>query len=250
MVEKDLISNYMADNRVEWKFITPRAAWHGGMWERLIGLTKSTFKKVVGNTLLNPKDLETIVIQIEAKLNDRPLTYLSSNVEDFQPLTPPQLILGFKLREFPNEINYEEISDPSFACKPDLSKIFIHRTRVLNKIWKRWKQEYLLSLRERCSTIDKSPSIKEGQVLLIAENCRRNLWKMGIIVELLQSLDEKVRSVKLRTSSGILVRPIAKLYPLELDCVEQKDSKPLHNSIERCKRSAALKALRNMKISY
>lgn len=84
---------------MEWSFIRPCAAWHGGMWERLIGMTKSTQS----------------ITQIEAKLNNRPLTYLSSDVKDFQPLTPSQLFVGFKLKEFPNQMEEEELSDPSFS---------------------------------------------------------------------------------------------------------------------------------------
>ena len=32
---------------VEWQFILKRAPWFGGFWERLIGLTKTTLKKVL-----------------------------------------------------------------------------------------------------------------------------------------------------------------------------------------------------------
>ena len=39
------VSEYFADNRLQWRFITPRAAWHGGIWERMIGLVKSTLKR-------------------------------------------------------------------------------------------------------------------------------------------------------------------------------------------------------------
>ena len=49
---------------------------------RLIGLTKSLLKKVLGRTHVNLSSLQTIVVEIEAVLNDRPLTYVSSDIED------------------------------------------------------------------------------------------------------------------------------------------------------------------------
>ena len=33
---------------IKWQFIPKRAPWYGGFWERLIGLTETTIKKVLG----------------------------------------------------------------------------------------------------------------------------------------------------------------------------------------------------------
>ena len=46
-----------------------------GFWERLIGLTKTWLKKVLGRAHVMLATLETMVVEIEAVLNDRPLTY-------------------------------------------------------------------------------------------------------------------------------------------------------------------------------
>ena len=40
------IKDLLAEHRVTWTFIPKRAPWYGGFWERLIGLTKTTIKKV------------------------------------------------------------------------------------------------------------------------------------------------------------------------------------------------------------
>ena len=62
---------------VTWRFIPKKAPWFGGFWERLIGLTKSAIKKVLGRTHISLQVLQTIVVEVEALLNDRPLTYVS-----------------------------------------------------------------------------------------------------------------------------------------------------------------------------
>ena len=70
---------------VEWKFIPKRAPWYGGWWERLIGLTKIALKKTLGRTHVSLIVLETLVVEIEAVLNDRPLTYVSSEFDEMDP---------------------------------------------------------------------------------------------------------------------------------------------------------------------
>ena len=52
----------------------------GGFWECLIGLTKTTLKKILGRTHAILEGLHTIVVEVEVLLNDRPISYASSDV--------------------------------------------------------------------------------------------------------------------------------------------------------------------------
>ena len=249
--ESEIVTDYLQKNALKWKFITPRAAWHGGMYERIIGLVKDTFKKVVGKALLHKFEFETIVTQIECKLNDRPLTYVSDDNNDFESITPSKLMFGHNLKEFPSLLNDDVIDDPTYGEKQRLSKSFLYRTKILNDFWSRWKHEYLASLRERFLSKDKSsPHIAVGQVVLLGDEGPRVSWKLGLITKLFPSSDEFIRSVEVKTENSVLVRPISKLYPLEICSVETNLVEPLVNSISRPKREAALKALRLMNIQY
>ena len=241
--DSKIVVNHMVDNHVDWKFITPRAAWHGAIWERLIGLTKSVFKKVIGKAMLSKADIETIVPQIEAVLNDRPLTYVNNDVRDFQPLTPSQLIFGHKLREFPNILDESMLNDPNFASREILSKMFVHRTKVLSDVIKRWKHEYLASLRERPMPNNRGNDINLGHIVLVHDDLSpRSTWKMGIVTKLLHSLDSRTRSVQLKTNSGYIIRPVTKLYPLEISCIQSESTGPVSNAILRPQRLSAIKA--------
>ena len=66
------LSESLSHKGTEWKFIPKRAPWFGGFWERLIGLTKSTLKKILGRAHATLESLQTIVVEVEALLNDRP----------------------------------------------------------------------------------------------------------------------------------------------------------------------------------
>ena len=105
---------------VIWKFIPKRAPWYGGWWERLIGLTKTALKKTLGRAHMSLIVLETLVVEIEAVLNDRPLTYTPSELEEMDPLTPAHLLYGRRITSLPHEsVDEDELDDPNFGHKSE-----------------------------------------------------------------------------------------------------------------------------------
>ena len=65
---------------------------------------KKTFpqiKKTLGRTLVSLDQLLTVVVEIESMLNHRPLTYVSSDLLDPQPLTPSHLLYGRRMLPIP-----------------------------------------------------------------------------------------------------------------------------------------------------
>ena len=99
----------------EWQFISKRAPWFSGFWEHLIGFTKTTLKKVLGRTYVSLAGLQTITTEIEAILSDRPITYVSSNIGEPEPLTPSHLLYGRCITRLPHQIIKEdELDNPTF----------------------------------------------------------------------------------------------------------------------------------------
>jgi len=78
---EDLISSEVIATinrqRTTWHFIPMKAPWFGGLWERLIGLTKAAIKKTLGRAHTSLQVLQTVVMKVELILSNRPLTYLS-----------------------------------------------------------------------------------------------------------------------------------------------------------------------------
>ena len=100
---------------VLWRFIPKRAPWYGGFWECLIGLTKTAIKKVLGRRHVPLSTLETIIVEIEAILNDRPLTFVPSDLGDPEPLTPAHLLHGRRITCLPHQqIDIDELTDPNY----------------------------------------------------------------------------------------------------------------------------------------
>lgn len=59
----------------------------GGLWEAGVKSTKRHLKRVLADSSPNYEDRYTVLIQIEACLNSRPLSPLSNDPNDLLPLT-------------------------------------------------------------------------------------------------------------------------------------------------------------------
>ncbi|XP_015124590.1 uncharacterized protein LOC107046481, partial [Diachasma alloeum] len=67
----------LATNGTQWSFSPPRAPHFGGKWEAAVKSTKY-LKRVLGSTTFTYEELNSIMIQIEACLNTRPITKMWS----------------------------------------------------------------------------------------------------------------------------------------------------------------------------
>jgi hypothetical protein len=102
---------------VEWKFIPKRAPWYGGFWERLIGLTMTALKKTLGRTSVTLEELQTLIVEVEAILNDRPITSVSGDINHEEPLTPSHLLYGRRITSLPFDTSVcdDDLNDPDYA---------------------------------------------------------------------------------------------------------------------------------------
>lgn len=199
-----------------------RAAWWGGFWERLVRSTKTCLKKILQRASLKFEELQTVLAEVEAILNSRPLTYVFSDAREAEPLTPGHFLIGRRIVSLPNR-KIESIS----STHESLTRRFKYKLTLVDRFWKTWRKQYLLDLRSANETKRvKFPSIlKENDVVLIQDNNHsRLLWKMGVIEKLYEGRDGKVRSCTLRLSNGSVIRrPIQLLHPLELNCVKDDE---------------------------
>ena len=216
---------------VTWKFIPKRAPWYGGYWERLIGLTKAALKRVLGRARISLVMLQTLIVEVEAILNDRPLTYLSDDPRDPQPLTPSDLLHGRRITTLPHTTVTEDLHDPDYGSTDSQMRKNAKRLSVLLKHFQgRWRYEYLTSLREfhKCQG-NNSQTVKVGDVVQIHDEGSRLGWRLAVIEELITGKDGLIRAASIRTSTGRTNRPIIKLYPLEVVSAETTTSPTLHD---------------------
>ncbi|CAG7819560.1 unnamed protein product [Allacma fusca] len=125
------VQRFLADEQVTFHFNPPSAPHFGGLWEAGIKSVKFHLSRVLGNQVLNYEEMSTLLIQIEACLNSRPISTLSQDPTDLQPLTPGHFIIGDALTAIP-EPSYRDESDA--INHPAISHQQKTMTQILNRI--------------------------------------------------------------------------------------------------------------------
>ncbi len=218
------IKGYLSSQRIKWTFIVERAPWWGGFYERLVRTVKSSLRKVIGKTRLCFDELRTVVSEVEAVVNSRPLIYIPSEPEFI--LTPAHFLTGKRLTSLPDSNDMEKLSsDPETLTKLLDSSRYQYRSNFLNqatrRYWKMWRNEYLDALRlsDRRATTERIKSVSVGDVVLVKDDLPRLLWRAARVQRVLHGRDGHIRAAVLKTISktGVieLKRPVQLLYPLE-----------------------------------
>ncbi|KRY44511.1 hypothetical protein T03_6034 [Trichinella britovi] len=76
------LQHKLNQEQIRWKFVTPRALWCSGYWERLIPSIKNALRKTLRGALLTHDELHTTICEIEARINDRPIVLTGDNPSD------------------------------------------------------------------------------------------------------------------------------------------------------------------------
>lgn len=76
------LNEFFVESRIEWRNIPPNAPHFGGLWEAAIKSAKYHMKRIIGDAALNYDEMSTILAEIEAILNSRPISQLSNDPND------------------------------------------------------------------------------------------------------------------------------------------------------------------------
>ncbi|GBM79281.1 hypothetical protein AVEN_134073-1 [Araneus ventricosus] len=68
----------------------------GGFWERLVGVMKQILRRVLGNTFLSYKEMDTVLCDTESVINSRPLSHVSEEDSELIPLSPNSSLKNFQ----------------------------------------------------------------------------------------------------------------------------------------------------------
>ncbi|UYV75388.1 hypothetical protein LAZ67_13000092 [Cordylochernes scorpioides] len=204
------IHDFASLEEIKWNFIPPSSPHLGGLWEAGIKSVKYHLRRIVGKTKLTFEELTTVLTQIEACLNSRPLCPLTDDPEDLNALTAGHFLIGMPLTAVPSLVRE---SGSSLKGRWQLVE------QIKTDFWKRWSCEYFSRLQNRPKWLKPVDNIKIGTLVLLKEDNLPPLkWRMGRINQVYPGEDGLVRVVSVKTADGDLRRAVAKVCPLPLDC--------------------------------
>uniref|UniRef100_A0A914EGJ8 Integrase catalytic domain-containing protein n=1 Tax=Acrobeloides nanus TaxID=290746 RepID=A0A914EGJ8_9BILA len=200
---------YFAQEGIAWEFNSPLAPWRGGIFERIIGLTKSTIRKSIGRRFLTYEEFSTLLIQVEAVLNSRPLTTTDAFEVILRPIdfVIPAAKIGTPWLCFENNYKDPEYK-PIYDSKEQLLNYWRFNQKMLENFWYLWKRDYLLLLRERQKVLFKSAKSKNpefpkvGEIILLEDETPRGSWRIAKITEVVKSSDNAIRTATVQLPNG------------------------------------------------
>lgn len=214
-MKQNAVEKWATKHEIRWIFNPPSASHMGGTWERCIRTVRKVLNGLISERmpLLNDDEFHTLLCEVENIINTRPLTTVSTDSSDPEPLTPAHLLMlkpSFT-RPFPGVFQESDL----------YTRRRWRRIQYLSGLfWTRWRREYLAMLQERSKWHAIKRDLHVGDIVLLKEESPRNKWPLGRIEKTEIGRDGHVRVVHVRTAtSSVLCRPVSKLVLL----VESKD---------------------------
>lgn len=186
----------------------------GGVWERRIGLVRNILDGLLlkNSTIrLTHGVLVTLMAEVMAIMNARPLVPVSSDPETPEVLSPAMLLTqkASPVLAPPGDFELKDLYKTQWCQVQSLADCFGNR----------WRQEYLTTLQTRRKWKGEKPNVKEGHIVLLKDNqVKRNEWPVGIVVKAIPSDDKRVRKIEVKIvkqgSAKTYLRPVTDVIVL------------------------------------
>ncbi len=201
------LQRHLARQKISFCFNPPSAPHFGGVWEREVRSVKSALYTVLGTQSVPEEVLMTVLLEVEAILNSKPLGYVSSDVADVDPVTPSSLLMGRPEGSLPQVI-YPESEMLS-------RRRWRHSQILADRFWSRFIRDYLPSLQTRQKWQASPPDLqKHTYVMIVDPQLPRGLWPVGKVIQTHRSPDGHIRSADVQIKDHIYTRPVARLVVL------------------------------------
>ena len=209
-MNQEPIQSTLRREGIDWHFNPPTASHMGGVWERMIRSARKILTALLHEhgTRLDTDSFHTLLCEVEAIINSRPITNVSDDPDDLEPLTPNHILTGKSVVTIP---------PPGVFQRED---VYMRRRwrrvqYLANLFWSRWRNEYLLLLQSRQKWNVRQRNMMKGDVVLVRDDTApRSDWKLGLVEETENDQSGDVRAVTIKTHTTQLRRPINKLVLL------------------------------------
>ncbi|XP_065091275.1 uncharacterized protein LOC135712245 [Ochlerotatus camptorhynchus] len=170
------LANTFTNRNTSWRFNPPSAPHMGGSWERLVRSVKVGLGTL--STSRNPDEESfcTILVEVEAMVNSRSLTYVPVSAEHEEALTPNHFLM----------LSSSGVVQPA---KQPVDVATTLRTNwgyvqaCLDRFWTRWIREYLPTLSRRTKWFIEVKPVQAGDLVIVMDEAIRNSWIRGRVLK-------------------------------------------------------------------
>nr|XP_055074008.1 uncharacterized protein LOC129453697 [Misgurnus anguillicaudatus] len=203
----DDLQQQLAQQQISFHFNPPSAPHFGGVWEREIRSVKAALYTTLGSEMVSEEVLRTVLIEIEAILNSKPLGYVSADIADVDPVTPNYLLMGRPDSSLPQV---------TYPVSELLGRRRWRHSQVLSdRFWTAFIKYYLPELQARRKWHNSATDIQPGMVVMVVDpQLPRSFWQIGKVVKVFPGADGRVRTAEVQIKDRVYARPIARLIVL------------------------------------
>ncbi|XP_062528629.1 uncharacterized protein LOC110386484 isoform X2 [Bombyx mori] len=203
------IASFMSQEGIDFNFSPPYSPHFNGLAEAAVKATKGHLKKLLSLTHLTYEEMSSCLCQIEAILNSRPLTPISSDPLDLTALTPAHFLIGRPLTSVP----HPQITDGNITRLERYQRVELIRQHF----WKRFINEYISLLQQKSKWSTSTGSLIPGTLVLVKDRTLPALlWPLGRITKTYPGSDGITRVAEVKTRTGTVVRGFNSICPLPL----------------------------------
>ena len=212
--DHERIKTELLKNNCDWfsfRMNVPAASHMGGIWERQIRTVRNVMSALLesNGTQLDDEAFRTLLCEVEAIVNSRPLSVENLNDPSLEPLTPNHF-LTMKTKVV--------LSPPGMFESTDLytKKRWRRVQHLANEFWTRWRKEFLLSLQQRNKWKEPRRNLVVNDVVIVKDDTLpRNCWQLARVSRIDIEKDGYVRKVQVVLGDRHLSTDGKKIGPIK-----------------------------------
>ncbi|XP_013175666.1 PREDICTED: uncharacterized protein LOC106123802 [Papilio xuthus] len=188
-----------AQQGIKFSFAPPYSPHFNGIAEAAVRSTKYHLRRLMQMTHFTYEELTTCLTQIEAVLNSRPLTPLSSDPADLSALTPSLFLIGRSLLSVP----YPQVTN----MKVEQLQRYERINYMKQHFWKRFSKEYVSLLQTKTKWFHSTGNLSVGTLVLLKEAGQPPLlWPLGRVTKIYPGVDGGSRVAELKMKGRTVLR--------------------------------------------
>ena len=188
----------LSEQGIEWSFGPAACGSYGGVWERLIGIVKNSFKACLNGKTVSRDAFDALCAAVAGVVNRRPLTRADNSQDDMLVLSPAHFIYPYQFIHSSNDI-IPPIPENGDHLRTTWKVI---RERV-DDFWKIWRASYLDTLQTRQKWQKSAKAINVDDVVIITDPLLpRDRWKIGRVESVIGRDENHHRRFIVRDSDG------------------------------------------------